>query len=104
MPYATAIGLDVIRQVAPTTGDGRLPLRLNGSSRFICLVSIIGITGITGTRSATSEHLAEAIPRVRTATNLPIAIGSDCSPFKRESDTWLAVAYRDQESTSFSST
>ena len=28
-----------------------------------------------GTRSATAEHLAAAIPRVRHATSLPIAIG-----------------------------
>jgi tryptophan synthase alpha chain len=72
VPYATANGLDVIRLVAPTTDDKRLPLVLNGSSGFVYYVSI---TGITGTRSATSEHLAEAIPRVRNATNLPIAIG-----------------------------
>jgi tryptophan synthase alpha chain len=72
VPYATANGLDVIRLVAPTTDDKRLPLVLNGSSGFVYYVSI---TGITGTRSATSEHLAEAIPRVRKATNLPIAIG-----------------------------
>ncbi len=35
----------------------------------------MSITGITGTRSATSEDLAAAIPRVRRATALPIAIG-----------------------------
>jgi tryptophan synthase alpha chain len=72
VPFATANGLDVIRLIAPTTDDARLPLVLNGSSGFIYYVAI---TGITGTRSATSEHLAEAIPRVRKATNLPIAIG-----------------------------
>lgn len=72
VPYATTNDLDVIRLVAPTTDDQRLPLVLNGSSGFVYYVAI---TGITGTRSATSEHLAEAIPRVRRATNLPIAIG-----------------------------
>ena len=45
---------------------------MEGSSGFVYYVSI---TGITGTRSATSEHLARAIPRVRKATDLPIAIG-----------------------------
>ena len=45
---------------------------MNGSSGFIYYVAI---TGITGTRSATSEHLSQAIPRVRKATTLPIAIG-----------------------------
>ena len=45
---------------------------LDGSSGFVYYVSI---TGITGTRSATAEHLAEAIPRIRKVTDLPIAVG-----------------------------
>jgi tryptophan synthase alpha chain len=45
---------------------------MRGSSGFVYYVSI---TGITGTRSASSEHLAAAIPRIREATDLPIAIG-----------------------------
>jgi len=65
-------GLDIIRLVAPTTDDARLPKVLNGSSGFVYYVSI---TGITGTRSASSEALAAAIPRVRRVTDLPIAIG-----------------------------
>jgi tryptophan synthase alpha chain len=72
LPYATANGLDFIRLVAPTTNDRRLPLVMRGSSGFVYYVSI---TGITGTRSASSEHLAAAIPRIREATDLPIAIG-----------------------------
>ena len=72
LPFAQANGIDVIRLVAPTTDDRRLPLVMAGSSGFVYYVSI---TGITGTRSATSEHLSQAIPRVRKATDLPIAIG-----------------------------
>ncbi|HVY15182.1 MAG TPA: tryptophan synthase subunit alpha [Rhodopila sp.] len=72
VPFANASGLDVIRLVAPTTDDKRLPHVLNGSSGFVYYVSI---TGITGTTSATQEHLATAIPRIRKATQLPIAIG-----------------------------
>ncbi len=69
---AHANGLDIIRLVAPTTDDVRLPLVLDGSSGFVYYVSI---TGITGTRSATLADLSAAIPRVRAATDLPIAIG-----------------------------
>jgi tryptophan synthase alpha chain len=72
LPFAKAHGLDVIRLVAPTTDAKRLPQVMNGSSGFVYYVSI---TGITGTRSATSEHLSQAIPRIRAATDLPIAIG-----------------------------
>ncbi len=69
---AARAGLDIIRLIAPTTDDGRLPHVLAGSSGFVYYVSI---TGITGTRSATGVDLAAAIPRVRRATDLPIAIG-----------------------------
>ncbi len=69
---AAANDLDIIRLVAPTTDEARLPHVLAGSSGFVYYVSI---AGITGTRSATREHLATAIPRVRAATDLPGAIG-----------------------------
>lgn len=72
LPYMTAAGLDLIRLVAPTTDDARLPLVLEGAGGFVYYVAI---AGITGTRSATVEDLALAIPRVRAHTDLPIAIG-----------------------------
>jgi tryptophan synthase alpha chain len=72
VPHAAAHGLDMIRLVAPTTDERRLPLVLAGSSGFVYYVSI---TGITGTRTATSDELAEAIPLLRRFTALPIAIG-----------------------------
>ena len=72
LPYSSANGLDFIRLVAPTTDDERLPLVLNGSSGFVYYVSI---TGVTGTGTASVEHLQTAIPRIRRVTDLPIAIG-----------------------------
>ena len=72
LPHAAAHGLDIIRLVAPTTDDARLPLVLDGSTGFVYYVSI---TGITGTRTASGDELAEAIPRIRRATDLPIAVG-----------------------------
>jgi tryptophan synthase alpha chain len=72
LPDAARHHLDVIRLVAPTTSDERLPLVLEGSSGFVYYVSI---TGITGTRTASAEDLARDIPRIRRATNLPIAVG-----------------------------
>ena len=71
-PHALAHGLDIVRLVAPTTDDARLPVVLQGSSGFVYYVSI---TGITGTRSATTESLVAALPRIRHATDLPVAIG-----------------------------
>ncbi len=65
-------GLDIIRLVAPTTDDKRLPIVLRGSSGFVYYVSI---TGVTGTRTASADELGAAIPRIRAVTELPIAIG-----------------------------
>jgi tryptophan synthase alpha chain len=72
VPHANARGLDIIRLIAPTTDEHRLPLVLTGSSGFVYYVSI---TGITGTRTASSAELADAIPLIRKVTKLPIAIG-----------------------------
>ena len=71
-PHAAAQELDIIRLVAPTTDARRLPLVLAGSSGFVYYVSI---TGITGTRTASADELADAIPLIRRFTDLPIAIG-----------------------------
>jgi len=69
---AAANCLDMIRLIAPTTDDARLPRVLEGSSGFVYYVSI---AGITGTRTASAAELAAALPRLRRATGLPIAIG-----------------------------
>ncbi len=71
-PQARAEGLDLIRLIAPTTDDARLPRVLAATSGFVYYVSI---TGITGTRSARGEDLAAAVPRIRRHTGLPVAIG-----------------------------
>jgi tryptophan synthase alpha chain len=71
-PQARAASLDLIRLVAPTTDEARLPRVLAATTGFVYYVSI---TGITGTRSATSAQLAEAVPRIRRHTDLPLAIG-----------------------------
>nr|WP_246495281.1 tryptophan synthase subunit alpha [Ameyamaea chiangmaiensis] len=65
-------GLDIIRLVAPTTTDDRLPRVLDGASGFIYYVSI---TGVTGTRTASEAELAAALPRLRAVSDLPVAIG-----------------------------
>ena len=71
-PHASRHGLDIIRLIAPTTDEHRLPVVLAGSSGFVYYVSI---TGVTGTRTASTEELAAAIPLIRRFTDLPVAIG-----------------------------
>lgn len=69
---AQAAGLDFIRLTTPTTDDVRLPTVLNNSSGFVYYVSI---AGVTGGKSATMEHIEEAVARMRRHTELPVCIG-----------------------------
>ena len=71
-PSAQAHGLDLIRLIAPTTDEARLPRVLAATSGFVYYVSI---AGITGTKSASSASLESAIPRIRRHTDLPVCIG-----------------------------
>jgi tryptophan synthase alpha chain len=71
-PHTRANGLDLIRLIAPTTDEARLPRVLGATTGFIYYVAI---TGITGTRSADYASLAPAIARLRRHTDLPVAIG-----------------------------
>lgn len=70
--HAKAAGLDIISLVAPTTSRTRLFHILREASGFVYYVSI---TGITGTSTASRAQLEEALPRIREATALPVAIG-----------------------------
>ena len=69
---AQAAGLDFIRLTTPTTDDVRLPTVLNNSSGFVYYVSV---AGVTGGKSATMEHIEEALARLRRHTELPVCIG-----------------------------
>ncbi|MGG5822397.1 tryptophan synthase subunit alpha [Falsiroseomonas sp. HW251] len=71
-PHTSANGLDLIRLIAPTTDEARLPRVLGATTGFIYYVAI---TGITGTRSADYASLAPAIAALKRHTDLPVAIG-----------------------------
>jgi len=71
-PFARQAGIDLIRLVAPTTTDARLPRVVEGASGFIYYVSVLGITG---TRAADAQSVAAAVARIRRATALPVAVG-----------------------------
>jgi tryptophan synthase alpha chain len=69
---ARARGIDFIALTAPTTDEARLPLVLARAQGFVYYVSI---AGITGTRSASGDAVAQAVARLRRHTALPIAVG-----------------------------
>ena len=70
-PARTA-GLHWVRLVTPTSDEKRLKQVLRNTSGFIYYVSI---AGITGTRSATTGAVGDAVEVLRQHTSLPIAVG-----------------------------
>jgi len=64
--------LQFIYLITPTTNDERLLKIIKHASGFIYYVSV---TGITGTKTASSEHVELALSRIRRYTDLPIAVG-----------------------------
>ncbi len=65
-------GIDIVRLIAPTTDDNRLPHVLKHASGFIYYVSIAGITGTT---TPTIDSIELAAKRLRKHTKLPLAVG-----------------------------
>ncbi len=69
---AIAAGLHFIRLATPTTDDARLPKVLTNTSGFIYYVSIMGITG---TKAASADAVRTAVMRLKSHTDLPVAVG-----------------------------
>lgn len=65
-------GLSNIPLIAPTTTDERMEHLAKTASTFIYCVST---TGVTGARAELPPDLSEFIARVRTHTDLPLAVG-----------------------------
>lgn len=71
-PALRAEGIAPIRLATPTTDAKRLPQVLEGSSGFLYYVSV---AGITGKQQAATASIAEAVARLKVATDLPVAVG-----------------------------
>jgi tryptophan synthase alpha chain len=69
---AMKAGLNFIRLATPTTDDRRLPAVLANTSGFVYYVSI---TGITGSASAETAVVGEAVARIQRHTKLPVCVG-----------------------------
>lgn len=67
-----AKGLALIRLAAPTTSDHRLVTILSGARGFVYYVSV---TGVTGARAVVAEDALQAVRRVRSFSDLPVAVG-----------------------------
>ena len=71
-PALRAKGIAPIRLATPTTDAARLPQVLEGSDGFVYYVSV---AGITGKQQAAQASIEEAVSALKSATDLPIAVG-----------------------------
>ena len=71
-PAAAVQGLKFIRLATPTTDARRLPAVLANTSGFVYYVSI---AGITGTAAPDVNSVRAHVERIKTHTDLPIAVG-----------------------------
>lgn len=69
---ALKAGLNFIRLATPTTDDERLPAVLKNSSGFVYYVSM---NGITGAEIKSHAAVGDAVKRIKSHTDLPIAVG-----------------------------
>lgn len=65
-------GLDFIYLATPTADEARLKKITEKASGFVYYVSI---TGVTGTASADTAQVSQAVERIRAVCDLPVAIG-----------------------------
>ncbi len=77
--------LDMIFLVAPTSTDDRLKLIAKHASGFIYAVSRAGVTGQRDQMSTEAEKL---VYRVRTFSDLPVAVGFGISTPEQVRDVW----------------
>jgi tryptophan synthase alpha chain len=71
-PALREAGIDPIRLATPTTDLDRLPAVLQGASGFLYYVSVAGITGL---QQAAQSSIEAAVQRLKSATDLPVAVG-----------------------------
>ena len=64
--------IDTIFLAAPTSSDERLAKIASKSKGFVYAVSL---TGVTGARAALPDYLRDFIGRVKSKTDLPVAVG-----------------------------
>jgi len=72
IPAARAVGIDTIFLASPTSPDDRLRLVAEASRGFVYAISR---TGVTGERQALSSDARPLVERLRTLTDVPVALG-----------------------------
>jgi len=71
-PFLEANGIAFVMLATPTSDSERLPKILKYAGGFLYYVSILGVTG---TRTAVVDTVDTAIKKIKTQTDLPVAVG-----------------------------
>ena len=71
-PALRSAGIAPIRLATPTTDDVRLPAVLKGAGGFLYYVSV---AGVTGQQQAAQQSIEDAVTRLKSQTDLPVAVG-----------------------------
>jgi tryptophan synthase alpha chain len=69
---AKRVNLAYINFLAPSSSDARVKLVLNSAAGFVYMVSV---TGVTGARRRFSDNLVDFVAKIKSMTELPIAVG-----------------------------
>jgi tryptophan synthase alpha chain len=77
--------VETIFLAAPTSSDERLAKIAGVASGFVYAVSR---TGVTGARDEMSKSARELVSRLRTVTDLPVAVGFGVSNAEQVADVW----------------
>ena len=81
--------INPIYVIAPSTSDARMPKVTAACRGFVYAASLMGVTGA---RNSVSSGAADLVARIRTTTDLPVAVGLGVSTREQAKDV---AAYAD---------
>jgi len=82
-------GLDLVSLVAPTSSAGRIAQIAKHATGFLYAISV---TGVTGTRQNLSADASALLARIRSVTDLPVAVGFGISNAEQAREAWAQGA------------
>ena len=71
-PHAESSGVDIVRLIAPTSTDAQIGTLVKTPLEFVYYVSV---RGVTGTSSAAASDVESNVGRIKSLTDLPVAVG-----------------------------
>jgi len=82
-------GLDLVSLVAPTSSAERIAQITKHATGFLYAISV---TGVTGTRQNLSADASALLARIRSVTDLPVAVGFGISTAEQAREAWAQGA------------